>query len=143
MIKGNIRSCWPEPSGAFNLLCSTSSVGFATSVVTYTTGCNCLRQLNYVIQSLCETHVLILCKWMDCVSPHFSMMTALCLDLKKELPSYVVAAQDFEDGTAPLNWWRRQDHLPSWRKATSIILLIFPSSAAVERVFSIARSKLV
>ena len=142
MIKANVRSCWPRPSSAFNLLCSTSSVDFATYALTYTTRCNCLRQLNYVIQSLCKIHVLILPKWMDCVSSHFSMMTPLCVDLKKELSAYVVAAQDFEDGTAPLNWWRRQDHLPSWRKATSIILLIFFSSAAVERVFLLLEASL-
>ena len=64
-------------------------------------------------------------------------------DLKKELPEYEVAAQHFEDGTVQPNWWRHHDHLPCWRKATSMILLISPSSAAFERVFFIARSKLV
>ena len=140
MIKGSVKSCWPRPNSAFNLLCSPSSVGFATSGVTNTTRCNCLRQLDYVVQSLYETHVLILPQRLRLILLLDDDGT-MC-DLKKELPEYVVAAQDFEDGTAQPNWWRHQDHLPCWRKATSIILLISPSSAAVERVFLLLEASL-
>ena len=136
MIEGNVRSCWPRPSSTFILLCSTSSIGFATSVVTNTT-----RSVQlFKAARLCNP------KFVRDTHPDFApvdrLRLILLLDddgtmcgLKKELPEYVVAAQDFEDGTAQPDWWWHQDHLPCWRKATSIILLISPSSAGVEHVF--------
>ena len=61
--------------------------------------------------------------------------------LKSELPDYLSRA----DGTAadycPLEWWKLNCvHLPVWSKVARKILLIQPSSAAVERVFSILNS---
>ena len=64
-------------------------------------------------------------------------------DLVTELPNYLAAAQDVimpweED---KVKWWRQQsDNLPHWSSAVMKVLLVQPSSAAAERVFSILNS---
>ena len=41
----------------------------------------------------------------------------------------------------PMDWWRQnQIHLPKWSSALQKVLLIQPSSAASERVFSLLNS---
>lgn len=61
-------------------------------------------------------------------------------DLITELPNYLAATQDVimpckED---KVKWWRQQsDNLPHWSSAVMKVLLVQPSSAAAERVFSI------
>jgi len=58
--------------------------------------------------------------------------------LKTELPDYLAKAQDVSINMAPLEWWNRQtENLPHWLAAVRKIVLIQPSSAAAERVFSI------
>ena len=58
--------------------------------------------------------------------------------LKKELPTYLAKAEDVSDGVDLLQWWKNAEtDLPAWALATKKVLLVQPSSAAAERVFSI------
>ena len=60
--------------------------------------------------------------------------------LIRELPQYVAAAQDvvIEQEEKKVEWWQAHaDRLPNWSMAVKKILLVQPSSAAAERVFSI------
>ena len=58
--------------------------------------------------------------------------------LKGELAAYMAAAEDISQDTDVCEWWKRHDgEIPSWAKACKLILLIQPSSAAVERAFSL------
>jgi len=58
--------------------------------------------------------------------------------LKVELPLYLEAAEDVSAQTDVLQWWKsHQLELPKWAEACSLVLLIQPSSAAAEHVFSI------
>lgn len=55
-----------------------------------------------------------------------------------EVPLYAAVVEDLDDSVQPLKWWRRHaGDLPNLYKAVKIILLIQPSSAASERVFSL------
>ncbi|KAK3734379.1 hypothetical protein QZH41_007564 [Actinostola sp. cb2023] len=62
--------------------------------------------------------------------------------LRRELPMYLVKAADIHDDFDPLvdmwPWWKVQDQeLLAWSAAVQRIVLIQPSSAAAERVFSL------
>ena len=58
--------------------------------------------------------------------------------LKEELPLYLAKAADISPQYDPLQWWRMNStELPSWSAALRKVLLIQPSSAAAERVFSL------
>ena len=58
--------------------------------------------------------------------------------LVSELPRYVASAEDVSPVADKRAWWKRhEDNLPNWAKACKSLLLIQPSSAAAERVFSI------
>ena len=60
--------------------------------------------------------------------------------LKSELPAYLPAAEDVSPDLCPLEFWRRhKDSLPSWAAALRKVLLVQPSSAASERVFSLLK----
>ena len=60
--------------------------------------------------------------------------------LKQELPLYQAAAQDVDRSHDPLLFWKNHEpDLPTWAAATRQVLLIQPSSAASERVFSLLR----
>ena len=59
-------------------------------------------------------------------------------NLKTELPSYLAKTADISPDICPLVWWKANaSELPHWSSATSIVILIQPSSAASERVFSL------
>ena len=60
--------------------------------------------------------------------------------LKDELPVYKAACADLPGDTDIVGWWQRQNHLPNWKAAVLKMLHITPSSAAVERVFSLLNS---
>ena len=61
--------------------------------------------------------------------------------LKAELPAYVAAAEDVSPGFEMLSWWRHhQNEIPTWAKAFQLLLLVQPSSAAAERVFSLLQN---
>ena len=58
--------------------------------------------------------------------------------LKAELPAYLAKAEDLDDTIDKLSWWKSQEtSLPNWCAVVKKILLVQPSSAAVERVFSL------
>lgn len=61
--------------------------------------------------------------------------------LKEELPEYLTKATDVSSEMDTLEWWRRNEgNLPHWTSAFRKLLLVQPSSAAVERVFSLLRN---
>ena len=61
--------------------------------------------------------------------------------LKEELPDYLARAADTSADISPLEWWKRNaSDLPHWAEATRKILLLQPSSAAAERVFSLLQN---
>ena len=56
----------------------------------------------------------------------------LLSNLKAELPHYLVSTVD------PLDWWSHHtETLPHWSATASLVMLVQPSSAAAERVFSL------
>jgi len=58
--------------------------------------------------------------------------------LLAELPAYLACAADTSSDIDPLEWWRSNaTSLPCWSVAAAKVLLLQPSSAAAERVFSI------
>ena len=58
--------------------------------------------------------------------------------LKSELSAYKAAAEGLSVQTDPITWWKmHESDLHNWAKAFKLILLVQPSSAASERVFSI------
>lgn len=58
--------------------------------------------------------------------------------LKEELPTYLAKADDVSSTIDILEWWKRNEvALPHWSAAAKKTLLVQPSSAASERVFSL------
>ena len=61
--------------------------------------------------------------------------------LKSELPAYLTWAADTDQQFDILEWWKRNaSDLPNWSATAKKILLIQPSSAALERVFSLLKN---
>ena len=61
--------------------------------------------------------------------------------LKEEFPLYVAAAEDVDPSYDPLVFWKEHEStLPTWSQAARQVLLVQPSSAASERVFSLLRN---
>ena len=59
-------------------------------------------------------------------------------NLKNELPRYIAKADGIAVDVDPVGWWKTNEvELPCWSTAAKLILLMQPSSAASERVFSI------
>jgi len=59
-------------------------------------------------------------------------------NLKSELPTYVAAVEDINPNTDLLQWWKNHEkQLPQWSAVAKSILLVQPSSAASEQVFSL------
>ena len=59
--------------------------------------------------------------------------------LKSELPEYLAAAEDVSDKVDVIEWWKSHEEngrLPYWTRTCRLVLLVQPSSAAAERVFS-------
>lgn len=62
-------------------------------------------------------------------------------ELKSELPAYLAAAEDVSHDFDALQWWKNHaDTLPKWSSVCRSVLLVQPSSAAAERVFSLLSS---
>lgn len=58
--------------------------------------------------------------------------------LKEELPMYLALATDVAPDINPLEWWKHHEkELPKWASALRKVLLVQPSSAGAERVFSL------
>ena len=71
----------------------------------------------------------------------FPFLTNSVAALKGELPQYVAAAEDVSPTHDPLKFWKEhQDTLPAWAAAARQVLLVQPSSAASERVFSLLKN---
>ena len=63
---------------------------------------------------------------------------ALLTGMKSELATYLTSASDVGPDIDPLSWWKRHcADLPNWASALRQVLLIQPSSAEAERVFSL------
>ena len=62
--------------------------------------------------------------------------------LGDELPTYIAVIADVEiaDSSEIVVWWSRQQGLPTWSRVLKKILLVQPTSAAAERVFSLLDS---
>ena len=58
----------------------------------------------------------------------------------RTLPSLKVSLTNVSDEFDKLEWWSHQHELPNWSKACKTALLIQPSSAAAERVFSLLKN---
>ena len=51
---------------------------------------------------------------------------------------YLAAAKDVSDQVDPVEWWKAHAGvLKNWAKASRLVILVQPSSATAERVFSI------
>ena len=63
---------------------------------------------------------------------------ALVANLKNELPMYLAKADGIDNDVDPIGWWKANEaDLPFWSAAAKLVLLMQPSSASSERVFSI------
>ena len=61
----------------------------------------------------------------------------LIAQMKSELPTYLSLAEDVSPDVAVTSWWKNHEQeIPSWGAACKLMLLVQPSSAAAERVFS-------
>ena len=61
--------------------------------------------------------------------------------LKNELPTYLSKVHDLDNAYDPLEWWKTNaSALPCWSLAAQKTVLVQPSSAAAERVFSLLTS---
>ena len=61
--------------------------------------------------------------------------------LKDELPMYLSRCADTDTNFCLLEWWRRNcEDIPTWSSCARKVLLVQPSSAASERVFSILQA---
>ena len=59
-------------------------------------------------------------------------------NLKLELPQYIAASEDTDPNYSPAEFWRAHElYLPSWATTAKKVILVQPSSAACERVFSL------
>ena len=59
-------------------------------------------------------------------------------NLKIKFPQYIAAGEDIDLNYAPLEFWRTHEtSLPEWAAAAKKVVLVQPSSAACERVFSL------
>ena len=72
--------------------------------------------------------------------PLLNNPTALS-NLKAELHKYVRAVEDLDPNVDILEWWKSHEQdLPFWSSALKDVLLVQPSSAASERVFSLLQN---
>ena len=71
----------------------------------------------------------------------FPFITPQDIDvLRGELPAYLAAVEDAHSGIDPVVCWRGHPHLEGWRSIFRKVLLVQPSSAAAERVFSLLQA---
>lgn len=62
----------------------------------------------------------------------------LIRNLKNELLRYLTKADGIGAEVDPAHWWKTNEaELPHWPSAAKMVLVLQPSSAASERVFSI------
>ena len=74
----------------------------------------------------------------DCFTAFPFLTSEVIAKLKSELPSYLVKAADAPSDTPVLTWWKdNESKLPFWSSALKKIVLVQPTSAAAEMVFSL------
>lgn len=67
---------------------------------------------------------------------------AVTRDFKNEPPKYLAKADGIAPDVDPVGWWKNNaDELPFWSAAAKLALLLQPSSASSERVFSILTTR--
>lgn len=65
----------------------------------------------------------------------------MLLALKEEYPLYMAAIEDLSSDCDILNFWKQYAaNIPKWKEAAAKVLLLQPSSAAAERVFSLLKN---
>ena len=76
------------------------------------------------------------------LSKKFTFLSDQLLEnLKLELPNYVENATEISSDVEAIDWWlQHKDELPHWSSAAQMIALVQPSSAAVERIFSMLKA---
>ena len=78
------------------------------------------------------------CSAVDCLSAFPFLDGATLGNLKTELPQYIAAAEDVNLSYSPLEFWKvHEPSLSAWSAAAKKVMLVQPSSAACERVFSL------
>ena len=61
--------------------------------------------------------------------------------LKSEMPQYIAKTADVSEKLDPVEWWKlNAGELPYWSTAARKVLVLQPSSAATERVFSLLKA---
>ena len=61
--------------------------------------------------------------------------------LKEEYPLYVAAAEDISSECESMTFWKLYaNSAPKWKEIAAKVLLLQPSSAAAERVFSLLKN---
>ena len=61
--------------------------------------------------------------------------------LKTELPHYLSTAEEISPDYDVVEWWKIHElDIPNWADVCKLILLVQPSSAAAERVFSLLQN---
>jgi hypothetical protein len=58
--------------------------------------------------------------------------------LKAELPSVLAACEGVHHSVNPICWWKSHGEFKTWLEAFKLVLLVQPSSASAERVFSLS-----
>ena len=74
----------------------------------------------------------------DCLKAFPFLSSQETIDgLKMEIPMYMSASEDVSTEIDLIAWWKRHAiELPKWANAFKKVLLVQPSSAAAERIFS-------
>ena len=68
----------------------------------------------------------------------FPFLVHVIPSLKSEMPQYIAKTADVSEDLNPLDWWKlNAGALPYWSSAARKVLVLQPSSAATERVFSL------
>ena len=71
----------------------------------------------------------------------FPFLVHLIPSLKSEMPQYLAKTVDVSENLYLLEWWKlNAGELPHWSSAAHKALVLQPSSAATERVFSLLRA---
>ena len=71
----------------------------------------------------------------------FPFLDSEVSNLQVELPTYLSLSADASAAIDTLKWWKdHHEELPHWSSAIQKVLLVQPSSAAAERVFSLLKN---
>ncbi|XP_078442926.1 putative transcriptional regulator tpeD [Wolffia australiana] len=91
-------------------------------------------------QAMYSTGATLDVEWRDVLRSACSAMHNKLMQYAKELDKYLnIPCSEEED--SPLSWWKdvRTRYFPNWTKIASQFLAVSPTSALVERLFSVGR----